>query len=128
MQDVTSLQSPPPLFKERVPLAIRVWHWITFITITASLVMVLLASTVFTIKGNAPMVQEQVQQKGGTVSPEQARAVAHEYSDKLWMLHKYIGYVLCFLLLSRIALELSFSQEKTLAGKIKRATAFSSRT
>ncbi len=121
MTDITSLQSPPSLFKTSYSLAIRVWHWFTFITISATIIVVLLASTVFTIKGNVSMVQEQIQQKGGVVSPEQARAVAHEYSDKLWMLHKYIGYGLCFLLLSRIVIEMSYSKEKKLSGKIKRA-------
>jgi len=120
-KDITAIQSPPPLFKERHSLAIRIWHWTTFLVITASLVTVLLGSTVFTIKGNLSMVQEQIQQKGGTVSPEQARAVAHEYSDKMWMLHKYLGYGLCFLLLSRIIIEAVNSKEEKLAGKIKKA-------
>lgn len=72
------------------------------------------------------MVQEQIQQKGGTVSPEQARAVAHEYSDKLWNLHKYIGYGLCFLLLCRMAIEAAYSKEKRLRSKIKNVLLFQS--
>lgn len=126
MTDVTSLQSPPSLFQTRYSVAIRVWHWVTFATFTASIVMVLFGSTIFTIKENVPMVQEQIQQKGGVVSPEQARAVAHEYSDKLWMLHKYIGYGLCFLLLSRMIIEAGYSKEQKLAGRIKKALAFKS--
>ena len=121
MTDVTALQSPPSLFKTSYSVAIRLWHWLTFITITASLIMVLLGSTVFTIKENIPMVQEQVQQKGGTVTPEQARAVAHEYSDKMWMLHKYIGFGLCFLLLCRMIIEITYSRQQKLSAKIKRA-------
>lgn len=121
MTDVTSLQSPPSLFKTSYSSAIRIWHWLTFITIASTIILVLLASKVFDMKDNIPMVQEQIQQKGGVVSPEQARAVAHEYSDKLWMLHKYIGYGLCFLLLCRIVIEMSYSKEKKLSGKIKRA-------
>ena len=121
MTDVTALQSPPSLFKTSYSVAIRIWHWLTFITITASIIMVLLGSTVFTIKENIPMVQEQVQHKGGTVTPEQARAVAHEYSDKMWMLHKYIGFGLCFLLLGRVIIEFSYSREQKLSAKIKRA-------
>jgi len=112
------------LFKTTYSLAIRIWHWITFLTITASIILVLFASTVFTIKGNLSMVQEQIQQKGRTVTPDQARAVAHEYSDKLWMLHKYVGYGLCFLLLSRIVLEVTYSKQQKLSGKIKKALAF----
>lgn len=126
MTDVTSLQSPSSLFKTSYSLAIRIWHWLTFATFTASIVMVLFASTIFKTKSNIPMVQEQIQQKGGVVSPDQARAVAHEYSDKLWMLHKYIGYGLCILLLSRIVIEVSYSKEKKLSGKIRNALAFKS--
>jgi Ni/Fe-hydrogenase 1 B-type cytochrome subunit len=121
MQDVASLQSPPPFFKEKISSAIRIWHWLTFVTITASIVMVLLASTVFTIRGNIPMVQEQVQQKGGIVSSDQAKAVAHEYNDKFWNLHKYLGFALCFLFLLRVIIEVAQSSEQRLSGKIKRA-------
>lgn len=126
MTDITSIQSPSSLFTAYYSLSIRIWHWLTFLTFTASIVMVLFASTLFTMKSNIPMVQEQIQRKGGFVSPQQARAVAHEYSDKLWMLHKYTGYVLCFLLLSRMVIEAGYSKEKRLSGKIKRALAIQS--
>jgi len=76
------------------------------------------------MKGNIPMVQEQIQHKGGVVTPEQARAVAHEYSDKLWMLHKYVGFGLCFLFLVRVIIEAGYSKEKKLSGKIKKAVQF----
>ena len=122
--DITSVQSPPPFFKQPISLAIRIWHWLFFLTITASLVMVLLASTVFTIKDNISLVQQQIQEKGGTVSPQQARAVAHEYNDKFWNLHKFLGYGLCFLLLARIVIEIVESKEQRLATKIKKALGF----
>ena len=124
MSDVNTFEINSSLFKAGYALSIRIWHWLTFLTFTASIVMVLFASTIFTMKDNIPMVQEQVQQKGGAVTPEQARAVAHEYSDKLWMLHKYIGYGLCFLFLLRIVIEVTFSSDQKLAGKIKKAVRF----
>ena len=58
------------------------------------------------------MVQEQVQQKGVLFTEKQASAVAHEYSDKLWMLHKCIGYSLSFLLLWRIIARITIDKEK----------------
>lgn len=109
------------MFHVFYPAAVRVWHWITFLAISASLITVLLASTMFRTQRNVAMVQEQVQAKGGTVSPLQARAVAHEYSDKLWDVHRYIGFGLCFLLLSRIVIEMALSKEQRLIIKIKRA-------
>jgi Ni/Fe-hydrogenase 1 B-type cytochrome subunit len=111
----------PSLFRTSYSASIRIWHWLVGLLFVASITMVLLASTVFTMSGNTPMVQEQVQQKGGTVTPQQAKAVAHEYSDKLWMLHKYIGFGLCFLLLCRMFIEAGHSTEKRLGTKIKNA-------
>ncbi len=67
------------------------------------------------------MVQEQVAEKGGSVTPDQARKVAHEFSDKLWMLHKYIGYGLAFLLLWRIVIEVRLSKEKTVRAQLRAA-------
>lgn len=70
------------------------------------------------------MVQELVAQKGGNITTDQARNVAHEYSDKCWMLHKYTGYGLCILLLWRIITEVSLSKEKKLQVRIKNALRF----
>lgn len=111
----------PSLFREKHSLSIRLWHWTTFVVISASLICVLFASTIFSTKSNLSMVQEKIEQKGGSVTPVQARAVAHEYSEKLWMLHKYIGYGLSFLLLSRIAIEIFVSKEEKLKTKIQTA-------
>lgn len=109
------------LFNEKHFLAIRIWHWTTFMVMSASLITVLLASTMFSTKSNLSMITEQIQQKGGVVTTVQARAVAHEYSDKLWMTHKYIGYGLCFLLLCRIFIEAFVSKKEKLFTKIKNA-------
>jgi cytochrome b561 len=102
-------------------LAIRIWHWTTFITIATSLVFVALGSTMFRTGDNISLVQEQLEGKGAVVTKEQAWSVAHEYSDKLWMAHKYVGYGLCFLLLSRFMIELAQPGEAKLRIKIKRA-------
>ena len=121
MEDIQSLQGSTSLFNERHSTAISIWHWTFFLILTASLITVLFTSTIFTTKGNIQMVQEQIQQKGGNVSPVQARAVAHAYSEKIWKLHILIGYALGFLLLSRIVIEVSHSKEERLGSKIKKA-------
>lgn len=100
------------------------WHWLTFLFFTASITTVIFASTLFKSRINIAMVQEQVQQKGGLVTKEQAMAVAHEYNDKLWMLHKFVGYGLCILLLFRIVTEVVLSKEKRLGYRIKQAMNF----
>jgi cytochrome b561 len=113
--------SSAAFFYETRPVSIRLWHWLAFLFFTASIVTVLFASTMFKTKSNIAMVQQQVQQQGGTITPKQAQSIAHEYSDKLWMLHKYIGFGLSFLLLWRIVAEVAISKEKRLSTKLKKA-------
>ena len=105
-------------------LAIRVWHWITFLGFTASLVTVLLGSTLFRTRNNISTVMEDVAHKGGSVTKDQAWNVAHTYSDKLWDTHKIIGYVLCFLLLSRVIIEIRQHRGEKLSSRIRRALNF----
>lgn len=113
-----------PTFNEPHSPAIRIWHWIFFGGITASLVTVLLGSTLFKTKNNIGLVQAQLQEKGAIVSKDQARGIAHMYSDKLWDWHTIIGYVLCGLLLSRIIIEIAQPGEEKLLSRIKKAMGF----
>lgn len=112
-------------FNHHHALAIRIWHWVTFSLFTATIIMVLLAKTMFDTHGNIGMVQDQVKEKGGIVTQDQARNVAHEYNDKLWNTHKIIGYILCFALLSRVVIEVAVSKEERILSRIKQATGIS---
>jgi Ni/Fe-hydrogenase 1 B-type cytochrome subunit len=116
-----------PVFIEPHSLAIRIWHWTLFVCLTASLVTVLLASTVFRTRNTIGLVQQNLQDKGVVVSQDQARAVAHAYSDKLWDLHTYLGYVLAGLLLCRIVIEITQPREEKLRVRLKRAAGLSPR-
>ena len=115
-------------FNDPKSASIRLWHWLAFLFFLASITTVIFASTLFTTKSNIPMVQEQVQQKGGSVTEKQAWAVAHEYSDKLWTVHKFIGYGLSFLILFRIIAEVTISKEKKLAARIRAALNYPAET
>jgi len=110
--------------KHKNSLAIRIWHWITFLAFTASLVTVLLGSTLFKTRQNVSSVIDWVAQKGGSVTKDQAWSVAHAYSDKLWDTHRIIGYVLCFLLLSRVIIEVGQKKEDKLTNRIRTALNF----
>ena len=116
---LTNTTPQPSLFPKKHALAIRIWHWVTFSLFTATIVMVLLANTLFDTKPNIAMVQDQVKEKGGMVTTEQARNVAHEYRDKLWNTHRIIGYFLAFALLSRVVTEIAISKEEKIASRIK---------
>jgi len=114
----------PVGFIEPHSLPIRIWHWTFFLVLTASLVTVLFGSTLFKTKKNIATVQSQLQEKGVTVDQDQAGAVAHMYSDKLWDLHTYIGYILVGLLLSRIIIETLQPGEEKLIVKLRKAAGF----
>ena len=117
-------QPSPVSFHEPHSLAIRIWHWTFFIVLTASLTTVLFGSTLLRTRDNIAGVQQELQEKGVTVTKDQARSVAHAYSDKLWMLHKYIGFVLVGLLLVRVIIEIAHPGEEKLRTKIKKAAGF----
>ena len=108
-------------FSQTKPASIRIWHWLTFVFFAASIITVLLNSTVFKTRANIAMVQEQVQKEGGTITEKQARNVAHEYSDKLWDIHKLIGFGLSFLMLWRIVAEVAIANDKRLKARILNA-------
>ena len=114
------------LFNFHTPVIIRIWHWLTVLFFFASISTVLLHSTLFETKDNIGMVQEQVTKKGGTINPEQAKAVAHEFSDKLWMAHKFIGFGIVFLFLWRVVADVVVSKENKLSNKIRYALKLSS--
>ena len=105
-------------FHESKPASIRLWHWLSALTFSATIITVIFASTLFSTSNNIAMVQEQVAKKGGIITADQAGSVAHEYSDKLWMLHKYIGYGLAALLFWRVIIEIFLSKEETIKSKV----------
>ena len=113
----SALKPAPHYFQTAKPAFIRLWHWLTFLFFISTITTVIFGSTLFKTNNNINMVQQQVQEKGGIVTKNQARSVAHEYSDKLWMLHKYIGFGLSFLIFSRIIIEVRLSKEKKLVNK-----------
>ena len=108
-------------FLQKHSVQIRVWHWITFLFISGSMITVLFASTLLNPEDNVGLVQEQLQKNGLTVTQDQAFAVSHEYEDKVWGVHKWIGIGLSFLLFSRLVIELVQPGEEKLRSRLKKA-------
>ena len=123
MENQTLSAGTPNIFLQKHSVAVRTWHWITFLFITASMVTVLFASTLLNPRDNIGMVQEQLQKNGLTVTKDQAFSVSHEYEDKVWGVHKWIGFGIVFLLLSRLAIELVQPGEEKLRSRLKVAIA-----
>ena len=117
-------QPSPVTFHEPHSLAIRIWHWTFFVVLTASLTTVLFGSTLLRTRDNIAGVQQELQEKGVSVTKDQARSVAHAYSDKVWDLHTWLGYGLAGLLLIRIIIEVAQPGEERLRTKIRKVAGF----
>jgi Ni/Fe-hydrogenase 1 B-type cytochrome subunit len=113
------------IFIQKNSPAIRIWHWLTFIVVTSLIVTVLLASTVLNPRENIPLVQNVLKEKGVTVTNDQTWAVTHLYDDKMWDLHKLLGYALSLLFISRMLVELSQPSDQRIGYRLQKArTAF----
>ena len=109
------------IFIQKNSAAIRIWHWLTFLLVISLIVTVLLQSTVLNQRKNIPLVQNILKEKGIEVNNNQAQAVTHIYGEKIWDIHKLLGYVLAFLFLSRIVIEFTQSKEEKNQTRIKKA-------
>ncbi|HXB33546.1 MAG TPA: cytochrome b/b6 domain-containing protein [Puia sp.] len=116
----------PHSFLEPHSRAIRVWHWTFVLFISATISVVLLASTIFRTRNTFLLVQQQLGEKGISTTPDQARAVAHGFNDLLWDLHRWIGYGLCILLVSRWLIELGQPRDERLQIRLQKARVFRS--
>jgi len=120
IQENSSIGTDSAPFIQKHSVLIRIWHWITFIVLSASMIMVLLNATLLQPWNNIKMVQEQLKGKGVVVSEDQAFAVSHEYEDKVWEVHKLLGFGLAFLLLSRVLIELVLPDEEKVRNRIRK--------
>ncbi len=121
-----TIASRPALhyFQTSKPEFIRLWQRLTFLHLTISITKVIFGSTLFKSNNNINIVQQQVQEKVSIVNKNLARSVGHKYSDRLWMLHKYIGLGLSFIIFSRIIIKVRLSKEKKLSTKIRTALGY----
>jgi len=108
------------LFLQQHSVQLRIWHWLTFLFITSSIVTVLLVSTLFSQRDNIKLVQDQLQGQGVTVTNDQAFSVSREYEDKLWNVHKYLGFGLAFLLLARVVIEFTQPEDEKMRNRLKK--------
>jgi Ni/Fe-hydrogenase 1 B-type cytochrome subunit len=108
-------------FLQQHSVMIRIWHWLTFILLSAVIITVLLNSTLMNQRKNAVMVQDLLKEKGVTVTPDQAFAVSREYEDIMWGLHKQLGYGLALLFVLRMLIELVVPGEEKVYSRVKNA-------
>jgi Ni/Fe-hydrogenase 1 B-type cytochrome subunit len=109
------------LFIQKNSAAIRIWHWLTFLVVTSLIITVLMAATALDPRKNVPEIQNILKAKGITADNQQSFAVAHMYDDKMWDLHKLLGYGLAFLFLARVVIEFIQSEEEKNTARLKKA-------
>ncbi len=110
-----------PSRKKKYSSPLRLWHWLSAIVITGSLLTVLANSTITNGRANAAIIKAQLSNNKVLVNSNQARGAAHEISDKVWELHTYFGYVLAGLFLFRLIVEIFQPADQRLIPKIKSA-------
>ena len=103
-------------------LQLRIWHWLTFLFISASILTVVINSTLLSPRENVKLVQEQLEKKGVTVTDDQAFAVSHEFEEKVWEIHKIIGFGLAILLLGRVVIEFTQPNDEKIKTRLKKAS------
>jgi Ni/Fe-hydrogenase 1 B-type cytochrome subunit len=120
--EISSSSTPgSSAFLQKHSAALRTWHWLLFLFLSASIICVIFGKLVFNTGRNIGMVEGVLKDKGAIVTHDQARAVAHEYNDKIWNIHKYIGICIFILLLSRIFVELTQPGDEKLKARMRNA-------
>ena len=120
-QNSNSAKAANSPFNQTHSTALRIWHWVTFLTITFILLTVLFASTLLNPRANSVEVQKILKEKSIEINEQQAFGVAHFFDDQMWNLHKLLGYGLAFLVLARIVIEFSQSPEEKVKIRMKNA-------
>jgi Ni,Fe-hydrogenase I cytochrome b subunit len=120
-QDTNTTPSANSPFKQTHSAAIRIWHWLTFLTISFILLTVLFASTLLNPRANSVEVQKILKEKSIEINDQQAFSVAHFFDDQMWDLHKLLGYGLALLVLARIVIEFTQSKDERVKTRMKNA-------
>lgn len=131
METFTIPRTRTRFFILQYPAMLRLWHWLTFLFITASMVTVLLASTLFQVKRGPEKPLAPPTQQAPTGQADRPRfdpskldpatRAAFGYRHQIWDTHKIIGFGLCFLLLSRVLIEVTRNRDQRLGARIRSA-------
>jgi Ni/Fe-hydrogenase 1 B-type cytochrome subunit len=108
-------------FLEPYSLALRIWHWLTFLVIGFLLLTVLIAEVFLSEEEVPANIQKTLTQDNVIVSSEQASHVNEMIRENVWEWHTIVGYVLLGLLIYRIVLEFFQPADQRFIRKMKLA-------
>jgi Ni/Fe-hydrogenase 1 B-type cytochrome subunit len=100
---------------------IRIWHCVSFILIALVIITVILNSTLLNPRKNAGSVQSQLQEQGIIITERQSFFVAHQFDDKLWNLHKLLGFGIAIMLVLRIISEFLLPKDERIRTRMRSA-------
>jgi Ni/Fe-hydrogenase 1 B-type cytochrome subunit len=112
------------LFRSRHSVSLRLWHWLSSLAIIALLSTVLLASTILKPMNNVKRIQDKLEEKGVKVSADQAKALAKNLGNDIWVWHTYLGVALAVLLFFRIVTEFFEPQGQSLRARIRKGALY----
>ncbi|HVN57441.1 MAG TPA: cytochrome b/b6 domain-containing protein [Bacteroidales bacterium] len=109
------------LFLQKHSAVIRIWHWLTFLLISLSIITVILSTTILNPRKNAGAVKDQLKEQNITLDDRQAFFLAHHFDDQLWDLHKILGLGITLLLIIRMVSEILMPMEERIRTRISLA-------
>ena len=108
------------LFHEKYSWQLRIWHWLTFIIVTALLFTVLVSQTFLDVEHTGIVITRAAAKKGAVLTEQQSRLMVGSLRDTIWKWHTYFGYVLGGLFLFRLLLEFFQPKEERFITKFKK--------
>lgn len=83
--------APPVATTHDYSVPMRLWHWANAGLVTAQLLTIVFQKVIVNAKGAVPAFQEALRKSGGTLTKQQAGAVAHVISERIWQWHIWLG-------------------------------------
>lgn len=110
-----------PSFRQKHSLAVRIWHWCSFLILLGSLITVLLSETLLDMRSNIHSVKDELEKAGVPITVDQAKDVARVNRHIIWDWHTYFGYVLAGLFFFRVIADFFQPKDQRFFGKLKNA-------
>ena len=86
--------APPAAATHDYSAAMRIWHWANAALVSGQLLTILFLKVIVNARGAVPEFQAALAKSGGSLTPQQGRALAHVISERIWTWHIWLGVTL----------------------------------
>jgi Ni/Fe-hydrogenase 1 B-type cytochrome subunit len=83
--------APPATATHDYSVPMRIWHWANAALVSGQLLTILFQKVIVNAKSAAPEFQQALAKSGGSLTKQQAGAVAHVISERIWQWHIWLG-------------------------------------